>query len=88
MIDIVISDERTLLLAHDSGDVEDVAGIEIGADGMTTLRLANEDTRLLKPLTPRMLELARGCSAARVAVMRGFEVARSYECQLHLPIQH
>lgn len=88
MIDIVISDERTLVLAHDGGDIGEVAGIDIAADGITTLRLADGATRVLKPLTPRMLELARLCHGAQVAVMHDFEVARSYRCQLQLPMQH
>lgn len=88
MIDIVISESRVLMVAHDIGDLPDIDTVVIDDVGDTVLLLADSTRRPLRRLAPRMLALALECQAAKVTIMDGYAVEGVYDCELRLPAVH
>lgn len=85
MIDIVVAEAGTLLLAHDRGDCGRIDAIELRPDGLVRVLSSTDGVKDLKRLTPRMLGLAKACNDAKVVEMDGFEISDSYPCRLVLP---
>jgi len=84
MIDIAITDNGTLLIVHDKKPNYSIEGIEITDEGIVRILRAGEVENLQK-LVPRMLQKAMRCSSGMVVEITGWEVSRSYTCDLFLP---